>query len=131
MIIFYFQLFFRMREIDRLQVSIRIKEIMKRVGITQKGLADYLSISQPAVSLYLQGRIPPADALLKIAELGGTTVEWILTGTREPSKDIIKIEEQRAVYGSDVILFELWKKLPDNVKQTVLRLLKHFADYGK
>lgn len=120
-----------MKEIDKLQVSTRIKEIMKRVGITQKGMADYLNISQPAVSLYLQGRIPPADVLLKIAGLGGTTVEWILTGTTESSKEAPKIEEQRAPYGSEALLFEMWQKLPDNVRQTILKLLQHFADYGK
>jgi len=120
-----------MKQIERLQVSARIKDIMKRVGITQKGLADYLNISQPAVSLYLQGRIPPADVLLKIAGLGGTTVEWILTGKSESSKEILKIEEQRAAYGSEVLLIELWKQLPDNVRQTILKLLQHFADQRK
>jgi hypothetical protein len=78
----------------------------------------------------LQGRIPPADVLLKIAGLGGTTVEWILTGASE-SKEILKIEEQRAAYGSEILLFELWKKLPDNVRQTILKLLQHFADQGE
>jgi transcriptional regulator with XRE-family HTH domain len=120
-----------MRPIDRLQVSLRIKEIMKRVGITQKGLADYLSISQPAVSLYLQGRIPPADVLLKIAELGGTTVEWILSGTPGQSMETLKVEEQKAIYGSELLLLELWKKLPENVRQTVLKLLQHFANNPK
>jgi transcriptional regulator with XRE-family HTH domain len=125
----YFQLLFGMQHIDRLQVSKRIKEIMKTVGITQKGLADYLDISQPAVSLYLQGRIPPADVLLEIARLGGTTVEWILTGTREPSIQGLQVGEQKALYGSEFALFELWKHLPDNVKQTMLRLLQHFAKH--
>jgi transcriptional regulator with XRE-family HTH domain len=120
-----------MKQVDRLQVSMRIKEIMKRVGITQKGLADYLNISQPAVSLYLQGRIPPADVLLKIAGLGGATVEWILTGKSESPKETLKIEEQRVAYGSEILLFELWRKLPDNVRQTILKLMKHFADQEK
>lgn len=118
-----------MRHIDRLQVSKRIKEIMKTVGITQKGLADNLDISQPAVSLYLQGRIPPADVLLEIAQLGGTTVEWILTGTREPSIQGLKVEEQRTLYGSEFALLELWKQLPDNIKPTMLKLLEHFANH--
>jgi transcriptional regulator with XRE-family HTH domain len=123
------QHFFGMRNIDRLQVSKRIKEIMKTVGITQKGLADYLDISQPAVSLYLQGRIPPADVLLEIARLSGTTVEWMLTGTREPSMQGLKVEEQRTLYGSEFALFELWKQLPDNIKPTMLKLLQHFANH--
>lgn len=120
-----------MKQIDRLRVSGRIKEIMKRVGITQKGLADYLNISQPAVSLYLQGRIPPADVLLKIARLGGTTVEWILTGAGEPFNELPKILEQQAAYGSEAALFELWNKLPENVRQTVLKLLQHLAEQRK
>lgn len=120
-----------MKQLDKIQMSERIQQIMKRVGITQKGLADYLNISQPAISLYLQGRVPPADVLLKIARLGDTTIEWILTGEIEPTQKIYKIEDQTSVYGSQRILNELWSQLPDNVRQAFLNLLKQFVEQSK
>ncbi len=120
-----------MKQVERLQVSMRIQQVMKRVGITQKGLADYLNISQPAVSLYLQGRIPPADVLLKIARLGNTTIEWILTGQTELSKKIFKIEEKKIGYGSEFDLHELWSQLPDNIRVAFLNLLKQFVEHSE
>lgn len=120
-----------MKQLDKIQMSERIQQIMKRVGITQKGLADYLNISQPAISLYLQGRMPPADVLLKIARLGDTTIEWILSGEIEPIKKIYKINEQTFAYGSEHLLHELWNQLPNNVRQTFLNLLKQFVEQSK
>lgn len=113
------------------QVAQRIKQIMKWSGITQKGLADYLNISQPAISLYLQGRVPPADVLLKIAKLGNTTVEWILTGETGPSGKTIQIKEERITYGSEIVLYELWRQLPENLRQAFLNLLKHVVEHSK
>lgn len=117
-----------MKQLDKLQMSDRIQQIMKKVGITQKGLADYLNISQPAISLYLQGRVPPADVLLKIAQLGDTTIEWILTGETDPSQKIFKVGEEKIVYGSDRILHELWSQLPENTRHTFITLLKQFVE---
>ena len=117
-----------MKQSDKIQMSERIQQIMKRVGITQKGLADYLNISQPAISLYLQGRVPPADVLLKIARLGDTTIEWILTGETDQSKRIFKIREETIPYGSDHILYELWSQLPENTRQIFITLLKQFLE---
>jgi transcriptional regulator with XRE-family HTH domain len=117
-----------MKQLDKIQMSERIQQIMKRVGITQKGLADYLNISQPAISLYLQGRVPPADVLLKIARLGDTTIEWILTGETDQSKRIFKIGEEKIVFGSDHVLHELWNQLPENTRHTFITLLKQFVE---
>lgn len=119
-----------MDRIERNKVGPRIQEIMRRVGITQKGLADYLNVSQPAISLYLQGRVPPADVLLKIARLGDTTVEWILTGQADLTKKVFKVEEQEITYGSEFMLHELWSQLPDDVKQSFLTLLRHFIEHS-
>lgn len=104
---------------------------MKRAGITQKGLADYLNISQPAVSLYLQGRLPPADVLFKIAKLGNTTVEWILTGETTPSQRAIQVKEERIAYGSEIVLYELWQQVPENIRQAFLSLMKQVVAHSK
>ncbi|OPX32562.1 hypothetical protein B1H10_07425 [candidate division KSB1 bacterium 4484_188] len=46
-------------------LATRIRHVMQQEGLTQKDLAALLHISQPAVSLYLKGRMPPADTLKK------------------------------------------------------------------
>lgn len=62
---------------------------------SQSGLADILnsmkmgrgipksSIAQPMISRYEQGvDLPNPFVLLRLARLGGTTIDWILTGHR-------------------------------------------------
>ncbi|MCK4895076.1 MAG: helix-turn-helix transcriptional regulator, partial [Calditrichia bacterium] len=58
---------------NKTALSKRIREVIKKRGMTQQDLASLLQISQPAISLYLRGRIPPADILYKIARIGKTT----------------------------------------------------------
>jgi transcriptional regulator with XRE-family HTH domain len=111
---------------NKSNVGKRIAKIMIRVGINQKGLADYLGISQPAISLYLKGRIPPADVLLQIANLGGTTVEWLLSGETEEndSGKVNRVSENAQVYGTKLVLFDIWERLPNQIRQDVLVLLQ-------
>jgi transcriptional regulator with XRE-family HTH domain len=45
--------------------------------------ADLLGIPRPNLSRYESGRQPPADVLQKIADYGGVTVKWLLTGKEE------------------------------------------------
>lgn len=99
----------------------RLRELMQLKNWTQKDLAALLGISQPAVSLYLQGRMPPGDVLFRIARLGGTTVEWLLTG-REAAED--RVGETAPAYGDEAILLELWHRLPPPMRQVVLHLVR-------
>lgn len=117
-----------MNQSESIRVGLRIREIMKQAGLTQKELADYLNISQPAVSLYLQGRVPPAAVLLKLAQLGNSSIEWILTGRRKPAVPEMKVGEPPSPYGEEGLLLRLWRKLPRQIRRDVLALLKHLTD---
>ncbi|MEJ2544616.1 MAG: helix-turn-helix transcriptional regulator, partial [Calditrichaceae bacterium] len=72
------------------EVSQRIDLIRKQNGWTQGEMAEALQLSQPAVSIYLKERIPPAETLLRLAEIGNTTIEWILTGQKSYYYQTIK-----------------------------------------
>ena len=62
-------------------ISARIKQIR---GKKQKAkFADILGIPRPNFYKYEDGRKPPADVLQKIADYGGVTVKWLLTGEEE------------------------------------------------
>ena len=117
-----------MNSSNKIHTGLRIQTIMKAAGITQKGLSDYLGISQPAVSFYLQGRMPPADVLLKIALLGDTTIEWILTGEERSSGGIFIVKEKAAEYGKQAILLEIWRKIPEQIRGDIITLLQHLAE---
>ncbi len=104
----------------------RIQQVMKRLQLTQKQLSEILGISQPAVSLYLQGRMPPADILYRIARLGHTSVEWLLSGNE--TAQAAAVSEKPAVYGNDTVLLELWSELSLALQKDILNLLRHILE---
>lgn len=63
----------------------RLTSEMMRHELTQKDLAEAAGCSQAAISKYLNGRIPKAKELLKLADLLGVSMEWLLAGSTPPS----------------------------------------------
>ena len=114
--------------INKKEIARRIQQIMDDTGITQQELADLMGISQPAVSLYLKGRMPPPAVLLQIARLGETTVEWMLTGEKGNEGNSSSVREKRPVYGNQIPLLILWKQLPENIQRDLLTLMRHMVE---
>jgi transcriptional regulator with XRE-family HTH domain len=68
-----------------LDISARIRQV--RGKLKKSEFADALGIPRPNLSRYESGRTPPAEVLQKIADYGGVTVKWLLTG-KEEKKDL-------------------------------------------
>lgn len=117
--------------VNKKEIAKRIQQIMGELRVTQLQLADLLGISQPAISLYLKGRMPPAEVLLQIARLSGTTVEWILTGEEKGGENPFAVKEKPAAYGNQTALLILWKQLPENIQRDLLALMRHLAGKEK
>ncbi|HXI01554.1 MAG TPA: helix-turn-helix transcriptional regulator [Candidatus Saccharimonadales bacterium] len=58
----------------------RIRRVRISAGLRQWQLANLLGTTQPSICMYERGVLPDPLRLLRIARIGGTTVEWILTG---------------------------------------------------
>ena len=115
-------------EISNIKIIIeRIDYIRRQNNLNQEQLAAKLNISQPAVSKYLKDRIPPADILLKLANLGGTTVEWILTGEKKhfyvDDTMYIKEKEKSYMVDTDIQLAFKIARLKPKAKQTIKNLI--------
>jgi len=108
--------------IDYQQVSQRLALIMQQMHFTQKQLADMLQVTQPAISKYLQGRIPPPTVLLRLAEISGRSMEWFLTGE---THSILpnKISESQAEYGRQASLTDRLDHLPPILRQKLSELV--------
>ena len=61
-------------------IGSRIRKIRKEAGLRQRELAVLLGTSQSAIFKHERGAIPEPKRLLKLAKIGNTTIEWILTG---------------------------------------------------
>ena len=114
------------RRVTSASVGQRIKLIRGR--LTQLEFAKLLGIKkQNYISRYENGRIPTHETLLKIAEQGGVSVEWLLTGKLEGKKSGFETREASPVYGLGRIdreINEIYARLKPEDKKVLLRLLK-------
>lgn len=69
-----------MEPLDKSVIGERIKKLRKARGLRQWQMAEALGATQPAVHKYENGILPEVKRLLELARIGGTSVEWILTG---------------------------------------------------
>lgn|SRR5215207_2420637 len=58
--------------------GLRLREAFK--DASQTVIARQLGVSNSAVTNYVEGRIPPAEMLIKIAGLTGYSIHWLITG---------------------------------------------------
>lgn len=82
-------------------------------------------MSQPAISKYLRDRIPPAETLLRLAELGQTTVEWILTGQKSYITGTGEngVQEAAVSYDTDWQLAKRIARLNPELKEAIITLV--------
>jgi transcriptional regulator with XRE-family HTH domain len=108
-------------------IAERIDYIRRQNDLNQEQLAARLDISQPAVSKYLKERIPPADILLKLATLGGTTMEWILTGQKKHffAEEGLRVKDTESAYMLDTDIQLAYKiaRLKPKARQTLKNLI--------
>lgn len=79
-----------MNEIDKMAVAQRIKDLRISLGLSMEEFGKKLSTSKGAVNNWEKGKNLPNNYRLKtIAELGETTVEYLLTG-RISIQDAVK-----------------------------------------
>src|SRR5215831_14600949 len=65
------------------EIGDRIRQIRKRLGLTQAEFAKQLGVIQVSIARYEAGRIPRANVLERMARLAGVTLSWILRGEHE------------------------------------------------
>ena len=115
------------------EVSQRIDLIRKQNGWTQGQLAEALQLSQPAVSKYLKERIPSAEALLRLAKIGNTTIEWILTGQKSYLFHEVKsgIAEDFVTYDAEYDLAKKIAQLPIDMRNAITNIINYTLDQSR
>jgi len=69
-----------MQELDKAAMGKRIRQIRLGEGLRQWELARLLGTTQSAVHKYEHGVIPEPRRLVTLSRIGGTSIEWVLTG---------------------------------------------------
>jgi predicted transcriptional regulator len=119
-------------QLSQKDISQRIRWIMHTLNLNQHQLAQQLRITQPAVSKYLVARIPPPAVLLRLAQMAGTTVDWILTGRKESAHG--KVAEKVDLYKTTLSLTDNFQSLPFEVQEqlnTLIDVIVHHLKNSK
>lgn len=68
----------------------RLYNLIKHTDLTQKDFAAKISITEQALTNYLNNRLPKADVLIKIQQTFNASIDWLLTGKGEMLRSEIK-----------------------------------------
>lgn len=103
----------------------RIKQVRKRLDLTQEAFGKLAGVSKAAVSQWESGRTKPErDALLSLKRKRGISPEWITSGKGE----MFDTTET----GTDVTeLNAAWGLLLDGERDELLELIKERAKHNK
>lgn len=95
-------------------IGVRISNLMKKSGYTQKELAAMVGVTESAMSRYLKGdREPKIEVIANLATALNTTSDYLISG-KEADSDFAKI--YRLVARSTA-------KLNDEEKMKLMRVL--------
>jgi transcriptional regulator with XRE-family HTH domain len=70
-----------MQDLDKEAMGRRIRQIRLEAKLRQWELAKLLGTTQSAIHKYEHGVVPEPRRLIALARIGGTSIEWVLTGT--------------------------------------------------
>ena len=117
----------------------RIKELRKKLGLTQQKFADRLGLKRQTIAAYEMGNITPSDStLLLICKEFNINEEWLRTGKGEM---YIVPEDETAILVTDMIdntdspfyssilrIMKIYKELDPKSQDVIDDLLKRLLD---
>lgn len=100
---------------------IKLKDLRKETGYSQKQVADMLGITQQAYANYeREARQADYTTLGKLSKIFGVSIDYILGNAEEPQGSILDKELQ----GISFALYGETKDLSDEQKQDILEYVK-------
>ena len=105
----------------------RIKNIRKRLGMSQDQLSELASLNRVTIAKYESGRIEPgANALARIADALGVSTDVLLG--REEESEIKSV--RKPITSESRIISEGVDKMPPEDREKALNILKAvYSDY--
>ncbi|KGK87999.1 helix-turn-helix transcriptional regulator [Clostridium sp. HMP27] len=105
----------------------RIRFVREKLGLKGEDFGKKLNVTKVAVSNWENNnRTPDADMLVKIADLGDVSVDWLLLRTDNQDAKIYK-----ATLGEDQIEIEINKNYPHELSpEEVNNLINQLKDVG-
>lgn len=101
----------------------RLKERRIELGITQKEVEKYTSLSSGNISCIENNQYKPsAEALIKLSEIYDCSTDWILKGSAKDQSMFLVSKKD------EIELIENYRKLIDKDKKEILHLINYKVD---
>jgi transcriptional regulator with XRE-family HTH domain len=79
------------KPLDWVKIGERLRSIRKESGLSQRDFGRPCDVSQNMISLYEKGRSRASvDFYVQVAQLGGKTIEWLLTGHQDHALETLR-----------------------------------------
>lgn len=107
-----------------MNIGHQLRRLLEQDGITQKQLAQALSISTTTLNGYVQNRRQPdANTVIRLASYFNTTTDFIygLTALREPTASPYNADERH--------LINIYRAIPEDKKPLYLETGKTFCNF--
>lgn len=103
----------------------RFRELRNKKGLSQRGLAEKLKVSQTAVSQWETGRTyPDVPTMIHFAELCGVSLDYLLGRTEHPLSIIPRETPYVEVTPFEKRIIETYRVLPEVEQMMICRMLK-------
>jgi transcriptional regulator with XRE-family HTH domain len=109
-----------MQELDKQAMGRRVRQIRLNAGLRQWELARMLGTTQSAIHKYEHGVVPEPRRLVELARIGGTSLEWVLTGQHWENGSV----EQQRLTPALLETACLFRQVSDDGRETVDEALR-------
>ncbi len=118
---------------EKYEIMIKIAEIRKEKGISQKELAKMLNISPGNLCEWEKGRIEPnLDALKKISEILETSLDYLVGNTDDFGNIIVSSQLTDQMSNDEKKLLRAYRSMPDIAKRKIIEDAEFYAyEYEK
>lgn len=129
-----------------LGVGQRIRQVRRRLKLTQTEFGKRLGVIKVSVARYEAGRIPRANVLDRIASLGGVSVEWLLhggstategtqpsgVGTGKEDRSLVGLSDrEKALNQTTHLPSRYQERYAARVKELTARMLRELEEYAR
>jgi len=107
-----------------------LKKLREEKGITQKQLADVVSVSQQSINKYENHNIEPdIDTLIKMADYFETSVDYIIGHSKIRRK--IEAVSSYDLNIEEAKLVESYRALSNNQRKSIVLIIENYIDMLK
>ena len=107
-----------------------LRKLREEKGVTQKQLADIISVSQQSINKYENHNIEPdIDTLIKMADYFETSVDYIVGHSKIRRK--IEIVNSYDLNAEEAKLVEDYRKLSNKQRFSIALILENYTNIQK